>query len=125
MLNLQDLFIDNLGYFRDGEKSDVILIGVYQAEADAHAAIKYVINQNHHGPELVVAPQWHILLGNTTENRLFVVPLSEYYVGYLGFFQFKVDSGNVALSIFNNKEAAEEAIDIIRYSVKDEKGNIL
>ncbi|ANH80909.1 hypothetical protein A8C56_07875 [Niabella ginsenosidivorans] len=83
------------------------------------------MEDNNLGPELVVAPEWHILLGNTTENRLFVLPLSEYYVGYLGFFRYKVNSGNVVLSIFNSMDAAEEAIDIIRYRVKDEKGNIL
>lgn len=124
-MNLQDFFIANLEYFRKGEKTDMILLGAYPTEKAAREAIQNIIEENNHGTALIVQPDWCILLANVKDNRLFILPLSEYYIGYLGFFQYKVNSGNLALSIFSNQDAAEDAIDLIRSAIKDENGNII
>ncbi|MBO9621011.1 MAG: hypothetical protein J7539_18490 [Niabella sp.] len=123
VLNLQDFFIDNLEYFRNGEETWIILIGAYATEEAARVAIKTLNDEKPLGDGLIVSPEFHILLGNAKENKLFVLPLKEYYIGYLGLFLYKVDSGNVAISIFNTRDAAEDAIDMIRTLIMDERGN--
>lgn len=123
VLNLQDFFIDNLEHFRTGTDTGIILLGGYTSEQAARNVIKTAAQDKYLGDGLVVAPEWHILMGNVKENRLFALPLKEYYMGYLGFFLHKVNSGNVAISIFDRKDAAEDAIDLIRYEIRGDGGD--
>lgn len=123
VLNLQDFFIDNLEHFRTGTETGIILLGGYASEQAARNVIKTAAHEVYFGDGLIADPEWYILIGNVKENKLFAVPLKDYYIGYLGFFLHKVDSGNVAISIFSNQEAAEDAIDLIRYEIRGEGSN--
>jgi len=120
VLNLQDFFVDNLEHFRKGEETGIILLGGYTSEQAARNVIKTADQEVYFGDGLIADPEWYILIGNARENKLFVLPLKDYYIGYLGFFLYKVQMGNVAISIFNTKEAAEDAIELIRYEIKGE-----
>ena len=123
VLNLQDFFIDNLEHFRNGQETGVILLGGYISEQAARDVIDTASQGQYLGDGLAIASEWYILIGNVKENKLFALPLKDYYIGYLGFFLHKVDSGNVAISIFSNQEAAEDAIDLIRYEIRGEDDN--
>lgn len=119
ILNLQDFFTENLYCFSKGETTSALLVGAYTTEQQARACIESIRNQNQPSPGLLTDSNWHILMGNSGENRLFALPLNEYYVGYLAFYQYKVNSGNLSFGIFDSAEAADNAIDLIRYSIRE------
>ncbi|GAB3428010.1 hypothetical protein [Niabella aquatica] len=120
IMNLQEFFTENLYCFSKGESTAALLVGVYTTEQQARACIESIRDQQQQSPGLLAGPNWHILMGNPGENRLFALPLNEYYVGYLAFYRYKVNAGNLSFGIFDSAEAADNAIDLIRYSIREE-----
>lgn len=114
VLNLRDFFNDNLAHFRNRSESDRILLGAYTSEQAARNIIATAGKEPYFGEGLIIAAAWYILLGDVKEGRLFVLPLKDYYMEYLELFLYKAGSANVALGIFDRKQAAEAAMERVR-----------
>ncbi len=121
VMNLQEFFTENLFRFSREESTDGVLIAAYHTEEQARECIDSMRANSHQAPGLILGSNWHILLGNSEKNTLFSFPLAQYYIDYLASYLYKINSGNLALNIFDSPEAAEDAIDLIRYAIKGEK----
>ncbi|MBO9593695.1 MAG: hypothetical protein J7599_12375 [Niabella sp.] len=117
VVNLEDLFKNNLSHFLAGRSTNVVLVGAYYNKDSAHNAIESIRRGTLHGSGLIATTSWHLVMATVAENRLFALRLNEYYVGCFGAQLFNTRSANMALGIFDTKHAAESAIDRLRYSV--------
>lgn len=128
VLNLGDFLLDNFRHFVKGEEVDLILLGAYINEQAAREAVQSVLEANRLPANgLIGSPDTYVLVADTIRNKLFSIPLAEYYAGYFALFQYKAQgaSGKVVLNIFNTQEAADECAEVIRMYIKDEAGNVL
>ncbi|MCD2421416.1 hypothetical protein LQ567_01485 [Niabella pedocola] len=117
VVNLEDLFTNNLNHFLEGRSTNVVLVGAYYNKDSAHRAIESIKKGTLHGPGLIATTSWHLVMANIAENRLFALRLNEYYVGCFGAQLFNIQYANMALGIFDTKHAAEAAMDRLRYSI--------
>jgi len=117
VLNLQDFFIENMEHFRNGAESSMLLLGAYTSEQAARNIIKTAGAELYFGEGLIIATEWYILIGNVKENRLFVQSLKDYYMECLEQFLYKTSPGNVTLGIFDRKQAAEDAVELVRFAI--------
>ncbi len=117
-LNLSELFSENTLLFSRGETSSALLIAAYNFNEQAITCIESLREKNEIGPGVIGGPDWHILMSNPAENRLYSVLLKEYYVGAIALYQYKINAGNIPLGIFDSADAAENAIELIRYQLR-------
>lgn len=114
VLNLQDFFAENLICFGKGKQTSAILLGAYAVEDLARKCIENIREYQVQVPGLVVAPDWHILMANPEKNELFSLLLTDYYISCLAFYSYKVKYDFLPIGILENKDAANDAIDIIK-----------
>jgi len=118
VLNLQDFFAENLICFSEGKQTAAILLGAYVTEDLARKCIENIREDQLQGPGLVVAPDWHILMANPEKNELFSILLTDYYISCLAFYSYQVKYDILPIGILENKDAADAAIDIIKYTIR-------
>lgn len=118
VLNLQDFFAENLISFSKGMQTAAILLGAYTTEDLARKCIENIREHQLQVPGLVVAPDWHILMANPEKNELFSLLLTDYYISCLAFYSYKVKYDFLPIGILENKDAADDAIDIIKYTIR-------
>lgn len=120
ILNLHDFLMENMEHFIAGNDTGTMLLGVYKTEEEASMCIQSIRDTRQHSPNLIASKEWYVVIGKVTKNDLFILPLTEYLAGYLHFFLYKAETGNIVLNICDKKEAAEDAIDLIRLYIKRE-----
>jgi len=112
-------FVDNLKHFVKGEATGVTLLGAYTSEQAARDVFKTAGEQIYYGAALIIDAEWYMFVGDVRENKFFVGPQKDAYEVWLGAFLYKVQPGHVAIGIFNTKEAAEDAIELIWEEQRD------
>lgn len=113
-MNLKDFFDQNMLSYIQKETASAILMGVYAEEERAREGVEALKNTNLQAPGLVSVAEWHIIMANPIENKLFSLPLTDYYIGSLAFFSYNIDSGNLPIAIGDSDDAADTAIDLFR-----------
>lgn len=128
ILGLEVFLHENFRFFLQNEEVSVVLLAVYFTEQTALDCLECIRESNKLSANgLIADPNFHVLIADIKENRLYSLPLMEYYIGYMVLYQYKAKAAEITLvlNIFSNKEAVEETIEFIRMYIKDEGGNIV